>query len=75
MRYGCDLDLLGSKYVSVSLPSELVQAIDEKAIGKLGYRSRPDFIKDAIRRRLEQIGKGNVVQEQNVIQQQGDEAG
>ena len=62
--------MLRSGYISVSLPSELVQAVDEKTLGKLGYRSRPEFIKDAIRRRLEQIGKENFVQEQNVIQQQ-----
>lgn len=42
-----------SDYVSVSIPKELIEAIDrlieEK---KYGYESRPELIKDAIRRLL-----------------------
>ena len=51
-----------SGFVSVSLPSELVLEIDEKMLGKMGYRSRADFINDAIRRRLEQIEKETIEQ-------------
>ena len=41
-------------YTTVKIPVELARHIDEEmANSKLGYRSRTDFILDAIRRRLE----------------------
>ena len=45
------------EYVSVSLPADLIKEVDEKAVGKKGYKTRPEFIKDAIRRLLEEIDK------------------
>ena len=42
-----------SQYVSIKLPSELIEIIDEEIVGKLGYRSRAEFIKEAIRKELE----------------------
>ena len=44
------------KFISVSIPESLVQEIDkilEKE--KLGYESRPEFIKEAVRKRLEEL--------------------
>jgi metal-responsive CopG/Arc/MetJ family transcriptional regulator len=44
------------KFVSVSIPEELIREIDkvlEKS--KFGYESRPEFIKEAVRRRLEEL--------------------
>jgi len=44
-------------YKTVALPEEIVNAI-RHAISKhkdLGFKSVPEFVKDAIRRRLEQI--------------------
>jgi metal-responsive CopG/Arc/MetJ family transcriptional regulator len=44
------------RYVSVSIPEELIKEIDkilEKS--KFGYESRPEFIKEAVRRRLEEL--------------------
>jgi metal-responsive CopG/Arc/MetJ family transcriptional regulator len=44
------------KFVSVSIPEELIKEIDkllEKS--RLGYESRPEFIKEAVRRRLEEL--------------------
>jgi metal-responsive CopG/Arc/MetJ family transcriptional regulator len=45
------------KFVSISLPKDLVEKIDLiiKA-GTLGYDSRPEFIKEAIRKRLSELG-------------------
>ncbi len=43
-------------YVGVRLPKELVAEIDRLVNRKaLGFRSRAEFIADAIRRRLEEI--------------------
>ena len=39
------------KYIDISLPKELVDEVD-KMVGRYGYRSRPELIKDAIRRLL-----------------------
>jgi metal-responsive CopG/Arc/MetJ family transcriptional regulator len=44
-------------YTTVSVPIELAEKID-KALEKGGYRNRPDFVCDAIRRRLEDLEKG-----------------
>jgi metal-responsive CopG/Arc/MetJ family transcriptional regulator len=43
-------------YLSVRLPKELIAEVDRLVDRKaLGFRSRAEFIADAIRRRLEQI--------------------
>jgi metal-responsive CopG/Arc/MetJ family transcriptional regulator len=43
-------------FVSVSIPEDLIKEID-KIIGKGkgGYESRPEFIKEAVRKRLEEL--------------------
>jgi metal-responsive CopG/Arc/MetJ family transcriptional regulator len=44
-----------AKYMSISLPKPFIERIDEVIENtELGYKSRPDFIKDAVRRYLEQ---------------------
>jgi len=44
-------------YVGVRLPKKLTDEIDALvARGHLGFRSRAEFIADAIRRRLEDLG-------------------
>ncbi len=44
-------------YVGVRLPKKLTDEIDVLvAQGHLGFRSRAEFIADAIRRRLEDLG-------------------
>ena len=43
-------------FISVSIPESLIAEIDkilEKE--KLGYESRPEFIKEAVRKRLEEL--------------------
>ena len=43
-------------FISVSIPESLIVEIDkilEKE--KLGYESRPEFIKEAVRKRLEEL--------------------
>jgi len=41
---------------TIALPEELVQKIDKiLASHKGGYESRPEFIKEAVRKRLEEI--------------------
>lgn len=45
---------MGTDYITVSLPAALIAKIDsviEELV--LGYKSRPEFIKDAVRRLLE----------------------
>jgi metal-responsive CopG/Arc/MetJ family transcriptional regulator len=43
-------------YVGVRLPKELISEVDRLVNRKaLGFRSRAEFIADAIRRRLEEI--------------------
>jgi len=45
-----------NRFVSVSIPVEIIEQIDRViASKKLGYDSRPEFIKDAVRRRLEEM--------------------
>ena len=45
-----------SKHVSVSIPRDLIERIDRIIeSGRYGYDSRPEFIKEAIRKRLEEI--------------------
>ena len=41
----------GENYVIIKIPVELVDEID-KMMGKFGYRSRAEFVKDAVRRLL-----------------------
>ena len=41
-------------YTQVKVPTELVQEID-KRVGTMGYKSRQEFVRDAIRRRLDQF--------------------
>ena len=48
-------------YQGVCLPNELLKRIDETRKG-LGYTSRTDFIKQAIRRELERLDKCKVKQ-------------
>jgi Arc/MetJ-type ribon-helix-helix transcriptional regulator len=41
-------------YKSVSIPIDLYEDV-EKMIGRCGYVSASDFVKDSIRRRLEKL--------------------
>lgn len=44
------------RFVSVSIPVEIIAQIDKVVESKKhGYESRPEFIKDAVRRRLEEM--------------------
>jgi len=44
-------------YVKVNLPKNLADIIDSIVKeGMFGYRSRDEFVADAVRRRLEQLG-------------------
>lgn len=45
------------KYKSVSLPAGMVEDV-ERWIGSRGYVSVSDFVKDAVRRRLEELRVG-----------------
>jgi metal-responsive CopG/Arc/MetJ family transcriptional regulator len=58
------LNPLGEKenrFVSVSIPADIIEQIDRViASQRLGYDSRPEFIKDAVRRRLEEITRAYI---------------
>lgn len=43
--------------VPVPLPADLIKEIDEKAVGRQGYRDRTEFINDAIRHLLDELEK------------------
>ncbi len=46
------------RYRTVALPEELYEKVEEIVRrGKLGYSSVSEFVKDAVRRRLEEIEK------------------
>jgi metal-responsive CopG/Arc/MetJ family transcriptional regulator len=45
------------EYTTVSIPIDLAEKIDG-VLEKCGYRNRPDFVCDAIRRRLGEVSKG-----------------
>jgi metal-responsive CopG/Arc/MetJ family transcriptional regulator len=51
-----------AKYQGVCLPNELLYRIDQDTKG-MGYTSRTDFIKQAIRRELERLSKHKEKQE------------
>ena len=45
-------------WVTVRIPRDLAETVDEIIkVQRLGYRSRNDFITDAVRRRVEEIKK------------------
>ena len=41
-----------NKYVTISLPAELIEIIDRDMLGKYGYKTKTEFIKQAIRNEL-----------------------
>ena len=43
------------KYAVIKLPEDLVNMID-LMIGRMGYRTRTEFVKDAVRRLLHEYG-------------------
>jgi len=48
--------MVDSNYLNVRLPKQLISQVDRIVDRKaLGFRSRAEFIADAIRRRLEEI--------------------
>ncbi len=52
----CTRCVANEDYVGVRLPKELIAEVDRLVRRKaLGFRSRAEFIADAIRRRLEEI--------------------
>lgn len=44
-----------AEYVFVKIPKSLLDEVD-KAVGKHGYRSRAEFVKDAVRSLLREYG-------------------
>ena len=56
MRQALPWTMADKDYLNVRLPKELIAEIDRLVDRKaLGFRSRAEFIADAIRRRLEQV--------------------
>ncbi len=46
-----------ARWVNLSIPKQLADVIDDAVkSGKLGYRSRADFVIDAVRIRLRDLG-------------------
>jgi len=40
------------KYIDVKIPEDLIGIIDKEIIGKFGYKSRGEFVKEAVRKHL-----------------------
>lgn len=47
----------GGEFVSIPLPVDLIIEIDEKAVGRQEYGDCTEFINDAVRRLLDELGK------------------
>lgn len=47
--------VLRKGFITISLPEELVFLIDEIIASDPSYKSRPEFIKEAVRRRLDEL--------------------
>jgi len=45
----------GKGYATVKIPIDLIELVDQ-AVGRLGYRSRAELIKEAIREKLVRLG-------------------
>gem|GEM_PF-5847688 len=43
---------MGNDYVTLRLPKELMDLVDKKLIGRIGFTSRAEVAKEAIRRIL-----------------------
>ena len=43
------------EYATVKIPADLIELVD-KAVGRLGYRSRAELVKEAIREKLTRLG-------------------
>ena len=57
-----------NEYVTTKLPKQLMHDID-KVMTKANYTSRMEFIKDAVRRRLEEINNGEEIERNNQTSQ------
>lgn len=45
------------EYTTIKVPKSLMDYVDKKIVGKLGYRNRSEFVIEAIRRRIEEVEK------------------
>ena len=50
---------MGAKtFTTIAIPDELIEDVDEIIkIKKMGYRSRPEFIKEALREKIRSLDK------------------
>ena len=49
---------MNAEYKTVKLPSELIREIDRVLKLGLGYTSRADFVKEAVRHRIQDVRNG-----------------
>jgi len=42
-------------YATVKIPTDLIELVD-KAVGRFGYRSRAELVKEAVREKLARLG-------------------
>ena len=47
---------MSKDFRSISLKADLVEKVRRRAVGRRGYRSIAEFVSEAIRLRLEQLG-------------------
>ena len=52
------------RYINVNLPEDVIKTIDRiVGIKGLGYTSRAEFVKDAIRKSVQELMKSGVIKE------------
>jgi Arc/MetJ-type ribon-helix-helix transcriptional regulator len=55
-------------YTTVRLPNELMETIDDIIKRRMGYRSRSEFIKEAIRKRFEDLKISDLLSKQPLLE-------
>ena len=55
---------MAKRYVNVNLPEDVIKTIDRIIrITGLGYTSRAEFVKDSIRKSIQELMKSGVIKE------------
>ena len=56
------------KYTNVNLPEGIIETIDEIVqIKELGYTSRAEFVKDAIRKSIQELMKSGMIKKKSTL--------
>ena len=63
-----DMPRMAENYRNINLPEKVIEQIDEIIkIKELGYSSRADFVKDAIRKSVQELMKSGVIKKKSAL--------